>query len=151
MWVDTVVGKNQKKLVNLIYRSLLEMFIENEGNLHSFEVYCSTYYDIHYFDNTLDLILQNPNLTYNIRNLTFHIYDYNTQNIIKLLKFLYSNCNSISSMVLDFPINDIDCHSLIEKLLSQQGIALLLPIRNQSIDVDRMQFSVLAKTHESAY
>ncbi|CAB4415464.1 unnamed protein product [Rhizophagus irregularis] len=134
---DTVVGKNQKKLVdlrisvifNIKGRSLLEMFIENEGNLHSFEVYCSTYYDIHYFDNTLDLILQNPNLTYNIGNLTFHIYDYNTQNIITLLKFLYSNCNSISSMVLDFPINDIDCHSLIEKLLSQQGIALLIPIR----------------------
>ncbi|PKY21694.1 hypothetical protein RhiirB3_435370 [Rhizophagus irregularis] len=40
-WVDTVVGKNQEKLVNLIYRSLLEMFIENEGNLYSFEVVLS--------------------------------------------------------------------------------------------------------------
>ncbi|RGB39223.1 hypothetical protein C1646_812135 [Rhizophagus diaphanus] len=119
-WVDTVVSKNQRKIVNLISRSLLEMFIENEGNLHSFEVYCTRYFDIHYFYDNLDLILQNPNLTYNIKSLTFRINgNSSTQNIIKLLKFLYSNCNSISSMVIDYPINDIYYPSLIEKLLSQ--------------------------------
>ncbi|PKK71278.1 hypothetical protein RhiirC2_778582 [Rhizophagus irregularis] len=117
-WVDTVVGKNQGKLVNLIYRSLLEIFIENEGNLYSFEVDLSTSYS-YYFDN-IDLILQNPNLTYNIRNLTFRIHDYDPQNIIKLLKFLYSNCNSILSMVLNFPLYDIiRDRPLIEKCLTQ--------------------------------
>ncbi|EXX79968.1 hypothetical protein GLOIN_2v1765643 [Rhizophagus irregularis DAOM 181602=DAOM 197198] len=70
-WVDTLVGKNQEKLVNLIYRSLLEMFIENEGNLHSFEVVLSTRYN--YFNNSIDLILQNPNFAYNIRNLELRI------------------------------------------------------------------------------
>ncbi|POG71827.1 hypothetical protein GLOIN_2v1774372 [Rhizophagus irregularis DAOM 181602=DAOM 197198] len=117
-WVYTVVGKNQE-LVNLIYGSLLEMFIENEGNLHSFEVILPICYDVNYFNKSIDLILQNPNLTHNIRNLTFRIYNYNNQNIIKLLKFLYSNCNSISSMALDFP-NYGDDYSLIsEKCLTQ--------------------------------
>ncbi|CAB5192177.1 unnamed protein product [Rhizophagus irregularis] len=118
-WVCTVVGKNQWKLVNLIYRSLLEMFIENEGNLHSFEAELLTYYDDDYFDNNIDLILQNPNLTYNIRNFTFHIYNYNTQNIIKLLEILYSNCNSISTMVLGIHIYNNDYRSLIQKWLIQ--------------------------------
>ncbi|POG71912.1 hypothetical protein GLOIN_2v1601300, partial [Rhizophagus irregularis DAOM 181602=DAOM 197198] len=119
-WVDTVVGKNQEKLVNFIYRSLLEMFIENEGDLHSFEVVLPTYYD-NYFDNNIDLILQNPNITYNISNLTFRIFNYNTQNMIKLLKILCSNCNLISSMILGIPIYDIDYRSLliIEKWLIQ--------------------------------
>ncbi|POG71922.1 hypothetical protein GLOIN_2v1774306 [Rhizophagus irregularis DAOM 181602=DAOM 197198] len=117
-WVDTVVGKNQGKLVNLIYKSLLEIFIENEGNLYSFEVDLSTSYS--YYFNNIDLILQNPNLTYNIRNLTFRIHDYDPQNIIKLLKFLYSNCNSILSMVLNFPLYDIiRDRPLIEKCLTQ--------------------------------
>ncbi|CAB5199562.1 hypothetical protein RhiirA1_467629 [Rhizophagus irregularis] len=119
-WVDTLVGKNQEKLVNLIYRSLLEMFIENEGNLHSFEVVLSTRYN--YFNNSIDLILQNPNFAYNIRNLELRIINsiFLCQNIIKLLKFLYSNCNSILSMVLYFPssLYDID-RSLIEKYLTQ--------------------------------
>ncbi|CAB5192187.1 unnamed protein product [Rhizophagus irregularis] len=118
-WVDTVVGKNQGKLVNFIYRSLLEMFIENEGNLYSFEVELSSSYN-HYYFNNIDLILQNPNLTYNIRNLTFRIHDYDPQNIIKLLKFLYSNCNLILSMVLNFPLYDIiRDRPLIEKCLTQ--------------------------------
>ncbi|PKY24700.1 hypothetical protein RhiirB3_527406 [Rhizophagus irregularis] len=119
-WVDTVVGKNQEKPVNFIYRSLLEMFIENEGDLHSFEVVLPTYYD-NYFDNNIDLILQNPNITYNISNLTFRIFNYNTQNMIKLLKILCFNCNSISSMILGIPIYDIDYRSLliIEKWLIQ--------------------------------
>ncbi|CAB5192185.1 unnamed protein product [Rhizophagus irregularis] len=117
MWVDTVVGKNQEELVNLIYRSLLEMFIENEVNLYSFEVELPIHTNVGYFDNSIDLILQNPNLTYNISNLTFRIFNYNTQNMIKLLKILYSNCNSISSIVLGY---DIDYYrSLIGKCLIQ--------------------------------
>ncbi|PKC67384.1 hypothetical protein RhiirA1_534948 [Rhizophagus irregularis] len=120
-WVDTVVGKNQGKLVNLIYKSLLEIFIENEGNLYSFEVDLSTSYS--YYFNNIDLILQNPNLTYNIRNLTFRIHDYDPQNIIKLLNFLYSNCNSILSMVLNFPLYDIiRDRPLIEKFSILQEV-----------------------------
>ncbi|UZO02483.1 uncharacterized protein OCT59_020963 [Rhizophagus irregularis] len=71
-------------------------------------------------DTVVDLILQNPNLTYNIRNLTFRIHGYNPQNIIKLLKFLYSNCNSILSMGLNFPLYDIiRDRPLIEKCLTK--------------------------------
>ncbi|RGB28129.1 hypothetical protein C1646_768198 [Rhizophagus diaphanus] len=98
------------------------MFIENEGNLYSFEVELSSRYSYHYFNNNIDLILQNPSLTYNIRNLTFRTHNYDPQNTIKLLEILYSNYNSISSMVLDFPIYN-DCHSLIEKCLAQMIIS----------------------------
>ncbi|CAB5192119.1 unnamed protein product [Rhizophagus irregularis] len=37
-WVDTLVDKSDNRLGHLVYRLLFEVFIENEGNLHSFEV-----------------------------------------------------------------------------------------------------------------
>ncbi|PKY22677.1 hypothetical protein RhiirB3_436691 [Rhizophagus irregularis] len=114
-WVIYLMKYNhkRKRLVTLIYRSLFEVFVENEGNLHSFETVIS---DQNIYDhNAMDLILQNPNLTYNIKNLKLG----GIEITIPFLEFLNSNCNSISSIGLDFPIDDINKFSLIEKHLSQ--------------------------------
>ncbi|GBC49748.2 hypothetical protein GLOIN_2v1767282 [Rhizophagus irregularis DAOM 181602=DAOM 197198] len=68
-WVSTSVGKGNEKLESLVYRYLFEVFIENEGILHSFEVALPTGIDHKYFYDNMDLILKNPNFTCNIKNL----------------------------------------------------------------------------------
>ncbi|GBC03628.1 hypothetical protein RclHR1_05220005 [Rhizophagus clarus] len=121
-WVGTLVDNNHEKLDKLVYRSLFELFIENEGNLHSFEIAMSMDNDFENFNDTMELILQNQNFTYNIRNLEFHIYNIslpNIMNIIPFLKFLSSNCNLISSIVLNFPMFNSDDLSLIENCVPQ--------------------------------
>ncbi|PKY19229.1 hypothetical protein RhiirB3_432242 [Rhizophagus irregularis] len=113
-WVNTLVDKYNDKLIYIIYRSLFEVFIGNEGNIYSFKFKMSNNYDY------MDLILQNPNLICNIRNLNLNGCAIQFQNIIPLLKFLYSNCNSISSIIFDFNVYfSINNYSLIEKCLTQ--------------------------------
>jgi hypothetical protein len=119
-WVETLVDKNHKELEKLVYRSLFEVFIDNEGSLHSFEISIITSNNYECFYDTLELTLQNPNFIYNIKNLIFHIFSFpNITNIIPFINFLTSNCNSITSIVINFPIHDNNNLSLIEKYFSQ--------------------------------
>ncbi|GBB86057.1 hypothetical protein RclHR1_01250020 [Rhizophagus clarus] len=120
-WIPTFADNNHKKLKKLVYWSLFEVFIENRGILNSFEIEMSTINHFENFDDTIKLILQNPNFIHNIENLTFHIYFSfpNIKNIILFLEFLSSNCNSISSISFEFPIINIDNFLLIEKCLCQ--------------------------------
>ncbi|EXX62578.1 hypothetical protein GLOIN_2v1767282 [Rhizophagus irregularis DAOM 181602=DAOM 197198] len=117
-WVVTLIDECNEKLEILVYRYLIEVIIENEGNLNSFEVVLPTDTDHKYFNDNMDLILQNPNFTCNISNLRLYISDESSfrNDIIKFFKFLYSNCNSISSIFFKFFIHD---RSLIEKDLSE--------------------------------
>ncbi|RGB27814.1 hypothetical protein C1646_819528 [Rhizophagus diaphanus] len=126
-WVEILMKyDNRKKLENLVYKSLLEIFIGNEGNLHSFEVVMTMDSDFIYFNDTIvEMILRNPNFIYNIRNIKF-FYNYNISssditNIIPFLKFLYSNCYSISSIIFHFRTFNVNSNnfSSIEKYLSQ--------------------------------
>ncbi|CAB4403436.1 unnamed protein product [Rhizophagus irregularis] len=122
-WIDILVDDDDLiEVGELIYKSLLEIFIKNEGILHSFGYAISTLDS--YCDDTLELILQNPNFTYNIKDLTLFLHDMSfkiTINIIPFLKFFSSNCNSISSINFCYlpstdNINDL---SLIENCISQ--------------------------------
>jgi hypothetical protein len=79
----------------LIEMSLTKLFIENETNLDTFEItYCNKY-----CNNILELILQNPNFIYNIRNLKLYsiYYDeiYNQRSYITKKKI---------SLVYDLPL-----------------------------------------------
>ncbi|PKC53157.1 hypothetical protein RhiirA1_479878, partial [Rhizophagus irregularis] len=120
-WVITLEYKYNHILGKLAYRSLLEvLLIENEVNSHSFEVVLDmNFYYNSYFDDTIDLILQYPNLTYNIRGLTLSHVTL-SENTIPFLKFLSSNYNSISSIVFKFHLYKIDIndYSLVENYLS---------------------------------
>ncbi|PKK59901.1 hypothetical protein RhiirC2_857123 [Rhizophagus irregularis] len=119
-WVGTLMNDNPEKLKKLVCRSLFEIFLENEGNLHSFEFIMLTDNHFAYFNDTIELILQNSIFTYNIKHLTLQInIRNNAMIIIPLLKFLYSNCSSISSIVFDFHITNDNNRSLIEKCLLQ--------------------------------
>ncbi|GET62514.1 hypothetical protein GLOIN_2v1733411 [Rhizophagus irregularis DAOM 181602=DAOM 197198] len=73
----------------LIQTSLLKIFIENEINIHTLEIETKSYFDI-YFEDFLELILQNTNFIHNIKNLKlsvlirifFFINHYHYQKII---------------------------------------------------------------------
>jgi hypothetical protein len=84
--------------------------------LHSFNVALGKEYK--YFNETLELILQNPNFTYNIKNLTLTVINILTDdNTDKFLRFLCSNCNSISSIC--FYLSAYGSGTKIEKILPQ--------------------------------
>ena len=70
-----------------------------------------------YIWDVFELIIQNPNLFRNIKilGLSFGKSITNLANIYSFLKFLYSNCNSISATKFQFQKNDV----LIENHLSQ--------------------------------
>jgi hypothetical protein len=100
-----------------IRKSLILIFIESRVNLHSFELLYDT--EIGYLNEIFELILQNPSFICNIKNFRLDL-DEATDNIARLLEFINSNCNSISSFNFLFPsyTRDSDC-LIIEKSLSQ--------------------------------
>jgi hypothetical protein len=131
-WLEIIMDDDynnygkREKAIKFIYRLLFKMFVENEGNLHSFEVKVHTVNDYKNFNDTMDLTLQNPNFTYNIRNLTFYIYVthrfrdlFPSEDVLPFLKFLHSNCNSISTFYYGVFEFNADNFSLIGKCLSQ--------------------------------
>jgi hypothetical protein len=89
----------------LIFQLLFKIFIKNDVNLHTFEIEFS-----HTFDNIsseyFELIIQNPNFLCNIKILSVN-FDRNYMLIPSFLKFLCSNCSSVSSLYFQF-LNDID-------------------------------------------
>ncbi|GBB89056.1 hypothetical protein RclHR1_15700003 [Rhizophagus clarus] len=91
----SIKNTQNSDFIKFIYKSLIKIFIENEANLHTFDI--TPHRD--YF-NIIDLVLQNPNFICNIRNLNlkFDTYDTTISNINLLLKFLSLNCNSITSL-----------------------------------------------------
>ncbi|PKK58244.1 hypothetical protein RhiirC2_857878 [Rhizophagus irregularis] len=100
-WFETTIRtiKPENRLysvsdfIRLIDISLFKIFIENEVYLHTLEIEISgTYYNT-YIDNILELILQNPNFIYNIRNLKLYIssstdfWFYTNSNEYTLIKY----------------------------------------------------------------
>ncbi|GBC08695.1 hypothetical protein RclHR1_08310003 [Rhizophagus clarus] len=104
-------------IIKLVYKSLFKIFIDNEASLHTFEIEIITQKDCDYFEISLELILQNPNFIHDLKILDLYFF----ATIISansFLKFLYLNCNLISSLYFQFPIFNDDNIS-IEKYLSQ--------------------------------
>jgi hypothetical protein len=104
-------------LTKLIYRLLFLIFIENEANLHSFEVTLLNNAEYECFDEVFELILQNPNFICNIKSFKLDLSK-TTDNIINFLGFLYSYCNSITSLYL-FPLYTRDYYPIFKNNLSQ--------------------------------
>jgi hypothetical protein len=105
------------KLTKLICRLLFLIFIENEVNLHSFEVRMNSQSEAEYLYEIYELILQNPNFICNIKNMEF---DFNTTSelVTKFLKFFHSNCSSITSFYFLFA-SYVSDYTIIEKSLSR--------------------------------
>ncbi|PKK75594.1 hypothetical protein RhiirC2_773416 [Rhizophagus irregularis] len=102
-WVANIKNLTDKQRYLLssqyINPNLFKIFINNEVNLHTFEVILNNEC-CNYFDLSFELIQQNPYFICNIKNFKL-CFDENVAKITKFypfLKFLYSNCNSISSL-----------------------------------------------------
>ncbi|GBC10871.1 hypothetical protein RclHR1_09980005 [Rhizophagus clarus] len=104
---------NFKKLIHL---SLFKTFIENEVNLHTFEIEIMNC-DYNYSKDVLELILQNTNFIYNIKNLNLYIgnltiseYHYNSnermliKNCILQIINLHQNLEKISFYSTYYPL-----------------------------------------------
>ncbi|GES79291.1 hypothetical protein GLOIN_2v1784886 [Rhizophagus clarus] len=117
---DTNLTRTQiSNITKLIYKLLLVTLIKNEVNLYSYEVTLLSRMEFEYFDEIFDLISENPNFIYNIKNFKLD-FDEVTDNVKKFLEFLCSNCNSISSLYFLFPsYNYNNNYPIIEKSLSQ--------------------------------
>ncbi|PKK65635.1 hypothetical protein RhiirC2_785864 [Rhizophagus irregularis] len=78
MWLETndktsnLVFQSVYEFKELISMSLIKLFIDNEINLHTLKITISTNFIV-YINNILEIILKNPNLINNIKNLEFSI------------------------------------------------------------------------------
>ncbi|EXX57887.1 uncharacterized protein OCT59_020332 [Rhizophagus irregularis] len=114
------IQNNNLQITNftkLIYSSLFLIFIENEVKLRSLEVSLLSHQVCEYFDEAFELILKNPNFICDIKNLKLD-FIITAETITKLLLFLNSNCNSISSLYFLFP-SYYNNYPINEKSLSQ--------------------------------
>jgi hypothetical protein len=85
-WIIKVgVLKNMTSIVKkLIYNLLFKIFIDNVLNLNTFEIVIPTDQDHKTFNDIFELISQNPNFIYNIRNLKIQ----RISNVRKITHFL---------------------------------------------------------------
>ncbi|EXX56213.1 uncharacterized protein OCT59_018945 [Rhizophagus irregularis] len=97
---------NFKKLINI---SLFKIFIENEINLHTLEIEISSTYYYTYFNNILEIILQNTNFIHNIKNLNLYINS--------PFNFSYANSNSEYKLIKNRISQIINLHQNIKKIL----------------------------------
>ncbi|CAB5182283.1 unnamed protein product [Rhizophagus irregularis] len=102
-WIGTLSISNQStqfsNLLNFTPLLLFKIFIQNKVNLHTFEVEISSTIKItnsECLNSIIRLILRNPTFIYNIKNFKFHLN--NAIFNIDLLNYLYSHCNSISTL-----------------------------------------------------
>ncbi|GBC47193.1 hypothetical protein RhiirA1_460676 [Rhizophagus irregularis] len=116
----------------LISKLLFKTFIESEVNLNSFEFEMTTDNDHDYFNDTVELILQNPNFINNIKNLKFSKRVANITNITKIDSFLLllsTNCNSISTLHFKFKkrSDDIFIENFLSRIINlQQNLKKIL-------------------------
>ncbi|PKC62013.1 hypothetical protein RhiirA1_465707 [Rhizophagus irregularis] len=97
--MSTFKNKLLKSSIIEICLLLIKIFIENEVNLHTFEIEIPRIIkDSRYLDHDiLELILQNPNFIYNIRNLKFYsiFYDVTIQNRVSQIIKSHQNLKKI--------------------------------------------------------
>ncbi|CAB5216818.1 unnamed protein product [Rhizophagus irregularis] len=108
-WVANIKNLTDKQRYLLssqyINPNLFKIFINNEVNLHTFEVILNNEC-CNYFDLSFELIQQNPYFICNIKNFKL-CFDENVAKLTKFypfLKFLHSNCNSISSLNINIKL-----------------------------------------------
>ncbi|RGB22297.1 hypothetical protein C1646_822608 [Rhizophagus diaphanus] len=85
-------SKSVFEFKGLIEMSLFKLFIENETNLHTFEIRIDTYCN-KYCNNILESTLQNPNFINNVRNLKVSILSSNILIKDKISQIINSHQN----------------------------------------------------------
>ncbi|UZO17008.1 uncharacterized protein OCT59_008374 [Rhizophagus irregularis] len=100
-WFESVI-RNRKfeirdlfKDFDLVSKLIFKIFIENEIKLHTLEIWIPSTYYITYFNEILELILQNQNFIHNIENLKLYINFYDENMVINnhILKVIHLHQN----------------------------------------------------------
>ncbi|GBC03625.1 hypothetical protein RclHR1_05220002 [Rhizophagus clarus] len=124
--VENWVTKLTKKFVDstcftsLICKLLVKILIENEANLHSFEIVLSTS-NIECLEDIFESILGYPRFVYNIRNLTLdlNLSPDKIDALIPILNLLVSNCSLITYFKINGnPVKDY----FSEMIISQRDL-----------------------------
>ncbi|RGB32522.1 hypothetical protein C1646_816608 [Rhizophagus diaphanus] len=139
----TLRNSQNSHFIKFIYKSLIKIFIENEAIIHTFDV--STCHEP--IDVIPELILQSSNFVRNIKNLRLRSSSLKIDNINPLLKFLSSNCNSISSLYIP-SFKDSSSSSTAIEYLSQSS-QLIKSQKNLSkiLFFDNFSHSTLLKSN----
>ncbi|GBC09561.1 hypothetical protein RclHR1_08990005 [Rhizophagus clarus] len=107
---------DMRSIKGFIFLLLIKTFIKNEASLHVFRLEISNtlrFIGEEHFNNSFELILQNPNLICNVKNLTLYFDGF--KEIVTSLKFFkcfYTNSNLISSFYI---FNDMNHYSSSNK------------------------------------
>ncbi|GES79249.1 hypothetical protein GLOIN_2v1879318 [Rhizophagus clarus] len=99
MWIKTKISVKIMDSTKFIFLLLIRKFIENGVSLHTFEVEIPVTLSVigdEFFNSTFELILQNPNFLYNVKNLI--VYFSERMENIKFLEIFYYNCSTITSL-----------------------------------------------------
>uniref|UniRef100_U9SL03 Uncharacterized protein n=1 Tax=Rhizophagus irregularis (strain DAOM 181602 / DAOM 197198 / MUCL 43194) TaxID=747089 RepID=U9SL03_RHIID len=154
----------------LIYKLLFLIFIENGANLHSFEVTFIRKIEIDYFNEIFELILQNPNFIYNIKNFKIDFHEI-TDNIMEFLRNIYSNCKSISSLDFQFPsfvlneafnqlnalesIHIVYCYSLdsnfVQQIMKEENEDIFPYIKEYIMKTKRVEYLAILENIDGKY
>jgi hypothetical protein len=135
-----------------ILLTLITIFIENEVNLHTFEIVVSKFYDSYaYLDYILEIILQNLNFLHNIRISNLYIWTYDRGSLL-FENHLLQVINSLQDLKkIIFSFNDFPIYqSLLSGNCSNTLNTIIFYEANLTcIDLDKMfnQLNVLENVH----
>ncbi|GES72759.1 hypothetical protein GLOIN_2v1781395 [Rhizophagus clarus] len=107
----------------LVHVSLFKIFIENEVNLHTLEIEIFTFHNYKsYYDDIIELILQNPNFIHDAKNLNFYVgsspgFSYRNDGI---------ECTAIKNRILQI----INSHQNLQRILFSYDY---FPLYHQSL------------------
>ncbi|PKC56448.1 hypothetical protein RhiirA1_473981 [Rhizophagus irregularis] len=127
---DNFSATDFKRLIGI---SLFKIFIENEVNLNTLEIEISSIYYYTYFNDILEIILQNTNFIQNISNLNLYVnssirFSYDIINNEYMLIKNLSNCsntlNTITFYNIDFKVV-INLDKIFEQLNVLESVHII--------------------------
>ncbi|CAB5200405.1 unnamed protein product [Rhizophagus irregularis] len=140
MWLETndktsnLVFQSVYEFKELISMSLIKLFIDNEINLHTLKITISTNFIV-YINNILEIILKNPNLINNIKNLEFSILTSNTLIEYRISQIINSHQN-LKRILLGNGNNELILQNLGQILPSRlEYLSLVLHIKTSDFEV----------------
>ncbi|CAB5216265.1 unnamed protein product [Rhizophagus irregularis] len=146
-----------------ISMALFKIFIENEINLHTFEIEINASFGT-YCDNVLELILQNPNFIHNIKNLNLSIISLNTQIKNRISQIINSHQNlkkimfrrDFSSLyqpllLSKYKRSQIDDSLLLLLQKSGQILPFKLEYLNLALNINIIDFEIFLKNSQNTF
>ncbi|CAB5200549.1 unnamed protein product [Rhizophagus irregularis] len=142
-----------KRLIGI---SLFKIFIENEVNLHTFEIEIPSTYYYTYFNDILEIILQNTNFIQNIRNLNLYVnssirfsHDIINNEYIHIFYQIFNIPNLIENIKQN--LNYLSINLCEDIYLSDDNISILLRNLGQTLPSKLEYLSLVLNIKENDF